>query len=230
MVIFHIIASLLLAVPGVRQSYRETPRQMSCKGEIHGIVLGQDGKARGGIGLVLEPVGDYDYVLPRARADQRGEYHFKEVCDGKWSVFVEDKEAGYPHASRFTNWFLYGMWNPQVEITDKKSQAQLNVNVPPKPGQLLVRPSDKRTKSKIVNFDVQLNATRKRWMRISCGDRDTSSCDNYYFLVPPDQNVKLHITSKGFHEWRESPGGGNTIRVPAGDVLTIDAELDPIQN
>jgi len=232
MTIFHIIVSLLFALPGVSQNYTsETARHaMSCKGVLHGIVLGQDGKPRGGINLLLESVGDYDYMLRHVRADQRGEYRFEEVCDGKWGVFVEDKEAGYPHSGRYMNWFLYGVWSPQVEITDKKLEAQLNVNVPPKPGQLRVRPTTNDTKAKIVQVEVQLKATRTRWTRFSCGDSDSSLCDRDYFLVPSDQNVKLHITSKGFHEWRESAGGGKTIRVPAGDVLAIDAELDPILN
>src|SRR6267143_4610939 len=125
--IFDIILALLFVVPTGSQNYiSEIPRhQTSCKGVLHGIVLGRDGKPWGGINLVLEPVGYYDYILPLVRADQRGEYRFEEVCEGRWSVFVEDKEAGYPHSGRYMNWFLYGMWSPQVEITDKNLEAQL---------------------------------------------------------------------------------------------------------
>jgi hypothetical protein len=229
---FHIILALLFTVPAFSQNYvSETQRnQTSCKGVVHGIVLGRDGKPWGGINLVLEPVGDYDYVLPRVRTDQQGQYRFEEVCDGKWGVFVEDKEAGYPHSGRYMNWFLYGVWSPQVEVTDKKLEAQFNVSVPPKPGQLHVRLITNNTKAKVTKVEVQLRASRKRWTRLSCEDSDSSLCEGDYFLVPPDQDVKLHITSKGFHEWRGSAGRGKTIRVASGDVLTIDAELDPIEN
>ena len=117
-----------------------------------------------------------------------------------------------------------------MEITDKNLDIQQNVNVPPKPGQLHVRLIISDTKSKVTKVEVQLHATRKRSVRFSCADSDSSLCESDYFLVPPDQNVKLHITSRGFHEWRESAGRGKTIRVPAGEVLTVEVKLDSTRN
>src|SRR6267143_4939748 len=90
------IATLLFAFPAFGQNYigRNERHETQCKGAIHGVVLGRDGKPWSGISLVLKPARDYNYVLPRVKTGQRGEYRFEEVCSGKWGVFVEDKEAG----------------------------------------------------------------------------------------------------------------------------------------
>jgi len=226
----HVVLALLLAFASQPYTGKAQGQQPNCKGVVHGVVLSQGGKPLGGIGLILEPVGDYDYLLPRVKTDQRGEYRFEGVCDGSWGVFVEDKEAGYPHSGRYMNWFLYGVRSPQVEITDKNSDAQLNVNAPPKPGQLRVHFITSNTKVTVTKVEVQLKAARKRRVLLSCGGSDSSLCEGDYFLVPPDQNVKLRITAKGFRGWPGNPGRGRTIRVPSGEVLTIEAELKPTQN
>ena len=222
----RVALALLFVFP--LQAYRgETEgQQPSCKGLVHGTVLGQDGTPWGGIALILEPVGDYDYLLPRVRTDQRGEYRFEDVCGGRWGVFVEDKEAGYLHSGRYMNLFLYGVRSPQVEITDNNLDVQLNVNAPPKPGRLRVQFITGNTKVRVTIAEVQLRVTRKRRALVSCGGSE--SCEGDYFPVPPDQNVKLRITAKGFHEWPGNPGGGRTIRVPSGEVLTVNAKLKPI--
>jgi hypothetical protein len=234
MKLFLAIVALLFAFPAFGQSYigEHRTREAECNGVVHGVVLGRDGKPWVGVNLVLEPIGDYDYILPRVKTDQQGEYRFEKVCNGKWGVFVEDKEAGYPHSGRLMNWFLYGVWSPQVEIKPGNLDAHLNVDVPPKPGMLVVHLHDSKTKSKIPRFEVELRVNRKRWTRPSCEDSESFSfsCDDYSFLVPPDKDVKLHVTSKGFHEWRQSVGRGKLIHIPSGEVLTVDVELDPVQN
>jgi hypothetical protein len=180
----------------------------------------QDSKPWGQINLILEPVGDYDYVLPPTKTDEHGQYRFSDVSWGGWSVFVQDKEAGYPDSGRLINWFLYGRRNPQVRTTNKNLDAQLNVTAPPRPGQLRVNLVNSKTRAKVKNMEVQLRVKRKREVQFSCDDAATS-CEANDFLVPPDQDVRLHITSQGFREWKESAGHGKLIHVETGDVLTI---------
>src|SRR5580693_3551593 len=101
------VAALLFALPAHGQNYLGlNPSQSAdCKGVVHGIVIRQDGKAFSGINVIIEPAGDYDYVLPHTKTDQHGQYRFLEVPCGRWRVFVDDKEAGYPHSGRLTNSF-----------------------------------------------------------------------------------------------------------------------------
>lgn len=113
---------------------------------------------------------------------------------------------------------------------NRNLDAHLNVNVPPKPGMLVVHVRDSKTKVKIPRFELELKVNRKRWAKPSCEDSESFSCDGYSFLVPPDIDVKLRVTSKGFHEWKESAGRGKLISIPSGELRTIDVELDPVQN
>ena len=229
---FLVIVLLSFSIPASAQTLfvKNHNQDTDCKGVIHGVVSRLDGKPWGGVNLILEPVGDYDYVLPRTKTDEQGEYRFSDVTCGNWGVFVEDKDAGYPHAGRILNWALYGRRSKQVRITKKNLEALLNVTAPPRPAQLRVRAIDSKTKAEIACVEVQLKVTRKREIKILCPDSEMASREDYYFLVPPDQNVKLHITSKAFHEWKESAGRGKAIRVPTGEILTINVELEPIQN
>ncbi|MGA7855567.1 MAG: carboxypeptidase-like regulatory domain-containing protein [Candidatus Acidiferrales bacterium] len=228
---FFAVASLLLVIPALGHDcvFKDRSAETECGGVVHGTVLAQDGKTLSGVNLILEPLGDYDYVLPRSKTDEHGQYRFSNVSCGAWSVFVEDKEAGYPRSGRFMNWYLYGSTNPEVRITNKNLDAQLDISAPPKPGRPHVNLVDNQTKAKIANSEVLLRVTAKREAQFSCGD-SVASCETDDFLVPPNQDVRLQIRSKGFREWKEGAGDGKLIRVPAGKVLTIDAELEPIRN
>jgi hypothetical protein len=48
-------------------------------------------------------------------------------------------------------------------------------------------------------------------------------------LVPPDENLLLHVKSDGFREWDESAGTGKPINVLTGSVLTLNVQLDPAE-
>jgi hypothetical protein len=126
------------------------------------------------------------------------------------------------------NWFLYGGWSPQARITENHLEAQSNVLAPPKPGILVVHLTNSVTKAKIPGIEVELRVTRKRTVQPSCEDSASSTCGDDSFLVPPGQDVKLHVTSKGFHEWEETLGRGKIIHLAAGQVMTIDVELVPL--
>ena len=232
MKILFVAAALLFGLPATAQNYVGDHSQPNadCKGEVHGVVIGQDHEPWSGANLILEPVGDYDYVLPRTRTDQRGEYRFQKVCSGKWGVFVKDRDAGYPNSGRLMNGFLYGDSIPEVKITDKNLDAQLDVNVPPKPGMLVVHLTNSMTQTKISRLEVELKVSRKRRTWFSSENPESSTCGDDPFLIPPNQDVLLHITSKGFHEWKESVGRGKLIHLSAGEMMTIDVELNPNQN
>jgi len=227
---FLSVAVFLFALPTSGQNYlgQHQKSDAECKGVVHGVVIGQDGKSWGGINVILEPVGTYGLVLSHTKTDALGQYRFSDVSCGSWSVFIEDKEAGYPQSSRLMNWFLYGVWSPQVRITEKHLEAQLNVYAPPKPGIVVVHLTNSVTKAKIPAIELELKVNRKRDERTSCEDSPSSTCGDDSFLVPPGQDVKLHVTSKGFHEWKETMGRGKIIRLAAGQVMTIDVELVPL--
>jgi len=231
MKIFCAAIPLLLALSAFGQGHisKQHRPETQCHGVIHGVVIGQDGEPFGGVTLILEPAGDYNYVLPETKTDQKGEYRFERVCGGKWGVFVRDKDVGYPQSGRQLYRFLYGRWSPHVKITNVNLDVKFDVNVPPKPGILIVRAIDSKTKSKITNLEVELKVNRERDATFPCKGLGMSSCESDPALVPPNKDVKLHVKSEGFYEWKASAGRGKVIHLLPGEVMTLDVELDPIQ-
>lgn len=187
-----------------------------CRGSIHGTLIGQDGQPWSDIGLVLEPVGDYDYVLPRTKTDERGQYRFSDVCIGFWGVFVQDEKNGYPFAGRLMNFFLYGVHPPQIAITEGHWDAELDVKAPPKPGLLFVQVRSAETKSSIPVV-IELKVSRKRQLEYSCQESSSLPCAQ--IQVPPNTKVKVQIISTGFrtvnwdHAFYVSPGETTKIDV-----------------
>ena len=225
--LFLAIVPLLFALPASGQQHIQDP---TCMGVIHGVVLGQDGEPVKGINVVLYPLGvGLGVVLPHAKTDQRGEYRFEQVCSGRFSVFVKDNEAGYPQSSPYMYQFLYGRLAPEVKITDTILEGPLAVDLPPKPAQLRLHLINSRTKEKIMSADIEARVSRKRSVKVHSEASILADAEPV-FLLPPDQDVFLHITSKGLREWKESVGRGKLFRVPSGELLTIQVELDPIQN
>ena len=48
-------------------------------------------------------------------------------------------------------------------------------------------------------------------------------------LIPPDQDLLLHVSADGFHEWQESVGEGKFIHLPSGSQLKLDVQLLPLK-
>jgi hypothetical protein len=221
MKIFIRIASLLVAFPAFGQHGMQGPR---CTGVVHGTVFLQGERPANGLDVDLYPIGvGLGYVLPHMKTDEAGGYSFEHVCPGKYTVLADDAEAGYKGSD---DYFLFGRRTSAAKITKRNPNANLIVNLPPKAAQLRVRLTSK-TKA-IQEFDVKLSVTPARTAEYRCGGLDRTSCGSESpILVPPDQDVFVHITSDGFHEWKESVGRGKLIHAPSGEILTIEAELDP---
>ena len=57
-------------------------------------------------------------------------------------------------------------------------------------------PLNSQTKARIVEACVKLRISKRRWIETGCDD--STPCDaKPHFLVPPDQDVLLHVTSDG---------------------------------
>jgi hypothetical protein len=228
--IFLALALCLLSLPTQGRIRQDAKPDTECKGAIHGIVTGHDGNPLSRVGVIVEPDGGYGYVLPRTNTDEHGKYRFEKICTGRWRVFVKDEKAGYPRADRATNRFLYGHDSPTVQITDKQLEAEFNFSVPPKPGQLRVHVTSNGGETKFATLQIKLIMTRKRSMEVSCLQTLLSTCDDVSVVVPPDQDVRLHVNSKGFYEWEDSKGRGKLIHLSGGQLMTINVELRPVAN
>jgi len=220
---------LLVAFPPAGMACIENPR---AKGVVHGVVLRENGEPAVNFTAVLDPLGvSLSYLLPQMKTNERGEFRFEHLCPGRFSVDVENDEEGYSPISSAWYRILYGRPIPEVRITKSKFDAQLLVTIPPKPGRLRVNLVNRNTKEKIADTEIELIVDRTRIAKTYCDTAKFMTYDSSpYFMVPPDQDVFLHVTSPGFREWKESAGRGKLIHVGYGDLLTLDVELDPIQN
>lgn len=188
--LFLAIAPFLFAFPtfGQHEIQIQGPE---CKGVIHGVVLGQDGKPASDLDVTLDPFGiGLSYLLPHMKTNQRGEYRFEQLCDGRYSVFVSDTDAGYPFSSSYINQFLYGSRIPEVKIDGAHLDEELAVNVPSKkPAQLQVRVTNGKTKTKIEEAEIHLVVNRNRWLSYNC--HKFSPCDGKPFLLLPRTKMCL---------------------------------------
>jgi hypothetical protein len=219
---------LFLAFPLAARACFEDPQ---AKGVVHGVVLRENGEPVPNFTAVLEMLGvSLGYMLPTMKTNERGEFRFEHLCPGRFAVVVENAAEGYPPSGAGWYRILYGGPIPEVRITKSKSDAELIVTLPPKPAELQVNLFNSKTKEKIPLTELSFTVNPSRTVETYCDTTKSRSCDGPpYFLFPPDQNVILHVTSTGFHEWKESAGRGKLVRVGYGELLTLNIELDPVE-
>jgi len=195
-----------------------------CNGVLHGVALNADGQPVPRVQLMLLPLGiDVDYVLPTTTTDQAGAYRFENVCPGRFTVVVEDEQAGYPSyvwAAYFLNEETKKK-TQEVSLAPGRSEVELPVPVPSKAGVLDLRVHNRRTGSKIRNVQVILKPQH------SNGDWITFNSDTEELLVPSDTNLLLRVNADGFREWRDAAKTGKQIRLPPSAHLTVEADLEP---
>ncbi len=219
---------LFLAFPLAARACFEDPQ---AKGVVHGVVLRENGEPVPNFTAVLEMLGvSLGYILPTMKTNERGEFRFEHLYPGRFAVVVENAAEGYPPSGAGWYRILYGGPIPEVRITKSKSDAELIVTLPPKPALLDVSLVNSKTKEKISLIELSYTVKPARTVETSCDTAKSMSCTGPpYFLFPPDQDVLLHVTSRGFREWKESIGRGKLIRVGYGELITLNIELDPIE-
>jgi hypothetical protein len=196
-----------------------------CKGRVHGVLARPDGESVAGIELELMPWGvDIDYVLPRTKTNDRGEYAFESLCPGKYLVFVEDEKAGYPLQYHELLLRLRGPVR-QAVITATHTDAAFNVELPPLPAMLQIHAINSATGAEVqrVSARIRLKGRPRRSWAEPSADKDG------IVVIPPDADLIVHVRSEGFHEWRESAGRGKQIRVPSGNRLELNVTFEPLQ-
>jgi hypothetical protein len=194
----------------------------SYKGVIYGTVFTQDGTPAKGLMLNAHPWG---FMLatpfPWAKTNDAGGYRFEHLEWGRYTVFAEDKEAGY-------SMFITGAGGtpghpPEVELTAEHPEAEFAVRLPPPAGFVLFHLTNRTTGTPIAGVDVTVMSGDITPKPIFGGGFGTIEP----LLVPSDRDLLLHVKSWGFREWEESVGTGKHIRIAPGKCLTLDVQLDP---
>jgi hypothetical protein len=211
-----IVAGLLSVSAAVAQNQVESPNT----GVIYGTVTAQDGSPAKGLILNAEPLGvALAMALPWTKTNDHGVFRFEHLPLGRYTVFAEDEEGGYSSFSTGVG----GGHPPEVELTNGHSEAEFNLNLPPKAGFLLFHLTNQKTGAAISGVEVTVMLAGTQPKPIFSGGFSSSQA----VLVPSGENLLLHVTSSGFREWDKSIGDGKPIRITSGDRLTLDVQLVP---
>jgi hypothetical protein len=214
-----LVGALLLATAAAQQHDEPLP-----KGTIYGVVIGQDGRPAKGIGLTACPLGvPLAAKLPHTKTNDAGEYRFENIpWWGRYSVYAEDEEAGY---SSFSNGPAGDIRPQEVEITPEHPEAEFRLYLPPQAGFLKVKLTDQATGDAIAAMLVELRRTDKQKSLVF-----SMSCySTRVVLIPPNEDLLLHVSADGFREWQESLGEGKSIHLASGSQLQLDVQLVPLK-
>jgi hypothetical protein len=196
--------------------------QSAYKGAIYGTVINQDGTPAKGLMLNALPLGVMLAMpLPWTKTNDAGAYRFEHLQLGRYTVYAEDKEAGYSSFSTGAGGTPGHL--PEVELTAEHPEAEFNVNLPPPAAFLLFHTTNRRTGTPIPRVEVTvMSADATPRTIFSSGFSSTEA-----LLVPSDKDLLLHVTSWGFNDWEQSVGAGLHIRIAPANRLTLDVQLDP---
>jgi hypothetical protein len=202
-----ILLSLFLFVAVGTMSQDGLPRP---KGVIYGVVVDENNRPAKEIGITAAgPAGR----VPGVITDKEGHYRFGNLWGlGKYAIYAEDWDAGY---SIFTNSEFH-----EVTISAEHPETELNLRLPPRAGFLDFHLTNRKTGEEIRDLVVKVCATGKEFGTVS---QSTTKP----VLVPPDEDLLIHVSSHGFQEWNRSAGKGLPIRVKSGNHLKLDVQLQP---
>lgn len=215
---FLFVVFLLLAAATAQQQQPTGPN-----GTIYGVVLDQNGEPAKGIGLIAAPLGvALAAMLPTTMTNDAGEYRFERLpWWGRYTVYADDEKAGY---SSISTGPAGNNHPPEVEISPENPTAQLKVYLRSPTGFVKIHLTNRRTGSVISGMKIavfRMDEPESPFFTMSCGS-------DHVILVPPDQNLLLHVTSDGFREWDESIKTGKPINVASGTRLSLAVQLEPL--
>ncbi len=214
-----LLGELLCLAAVAAQNQAQSPY----KGVIYGTVINQDGTPAKGLTLNAEPLGVMLAMpLPWTKTNDAGAYRFEHLpWWGRYTVFAEDKEAGYSMFS--TGAGGAAGHPPEVELTAEHPEAEFTVHLPPPAGFVLFHLTNRSTAAPISGVEVTVMSGDVTPKTIFSGGFSSTEP----LLVPSDKDLLLHVTSWGFQEWEESVGAGKHIRIAPGNCSSLDVQLQP---
>lgn len=201
----------------------------SCTGVIHGVVLNHEGQPASGMELTLYPLGvDLGYVLPKTASDSAGQYKFETVCSGTFNVFPDDEDAGYPYINPYVSAHLSGNSQvPGVFLGTEHSDAEFDINLPPKPALLIVHAINRNTGAEISSETVRLTLPeepKSHWIG-PIGRRGGNPIIT--FPIPSDTDILVRVVCDGYREWQGGRRRGRIIHLSPGSRITLEVQLQP---
>jgi hypothetical protein len=193
----------------------------TCSGILHGVASNVTSQPVPGIRLTLWPIGvDLGYILPTTTTNE-GEYWFEHVCEGRFTVVVDDEQTGYPPAY----WSDLLGYKHEARLTPENPRIELPVAVPPKAASLKVIARNSRTNAAVPTLRVMLRTSKVKmydWVTINHDPREP-------LLLPANTDLLCRVVAKGYREWQGGRKRGEQIRLGPESHLTLNVELEPLR-
>ena len=201
----------------------------ACKGVIHGVLIDAHGQPVGDMELTLYPLGvDLAYILPVTKSDGAGRYKFETVCPGTYTVYPTNEAAGYPYINPHVSAHLSGNNQvPGVFLSTEHSDAEFDVDLPPKPAFLIVHAINGETKAAIADESVRLTLPKEpksHWV----GSIGAKGGDSMFTIpIPSNTDILVRVLCDGYHEWQDGRSKGKIIHLAPGTRMTLEVQLRP---
>jgi Family of unknown function (DUF6843)/Carboxypeptidase regulatory-like domain len=185
-------------------------------GIISGTVTDEQGAPIAKAKVNAEPANDRptSTLVRFVETNQHGHFVIDKLAWGKYRVFAQKVEAGYPDmgASFYSN-DVY----PTAYITPEAPSAEIRIRLGPKAGTLTGSVTSALTGAPVyASFRLAQAAPPHKWLI-------TGLRPKYRILLPSSTNVLLEVFAPGFEPW--SPNG--PIRLQPGEVTRLDIALEP---
>jgi hypothetical protein len=189
---------------------------------IFGVVVRANGEPARNLRLTAKPSpspGGHSGDFPHTRTNNLGEYRFQNLPSwGMYMIYADDEAVGYSRTSTCPV-----DWHTDAIITPEHPEAEFNFSLARQSGFIRIHLTSRRTGAAIHTMRVSVLPLDKEG---ACFGMSGGS--DHAILVPPDQNLLIHVSSEGFREWDESIGAGRPINVPSGAVVVLDIQLEPL--
>jgi hypothetical protein len=188
------------------------------QGTITGTVSNEAGVPVAGAKVSADPLDHRLRISPVTYVitDTRGRFKVERLAWGEYAIFADKEEAGYPN-SRLA--FYSDDKFPAVVLSESTPTTVISVRLK-RAATLKGRISDADTK---IPTGASFRLTRLEkpadWIA-------TSVPSDYRVLIPPDVDVGVEATSRGYNPW-PSPGLQRKIRLHPGQTMTLNIDLKP---
>lgn len=207
-----IFASCILAVSS---TFAQPSRDAI--GSICGSVLDEKGVPASHVHIAAMNVslGGHANGFPGSQTDESGQYCIRQLQVGEYILSADDRPKGYPPL--WDSFFSWRTPDSVVLLTSQSPRVRLDWKIPFKAGFLRLDVPGSRTGSEsspitfrlVVRSRPQLGMTS---LTIS-GQMEERVIT---FLLPPDEDVLLTVSSPGHQSWPEDGSDGMLLRLGSG--------------
>jgi hypothetical protein len=196
-------------------------------GKITGRVTDQSGLPVAGMTVEAFPLDmAIQGGVPQALSDDQGHFSLVVVTGTdergqpygkKWAVYPHQEKSGY-YPDLSSSFFETELNRPQtIKFSDGNVVANIDLKLGPKAGALSGWITDAVT-GKPVKYTFELS-----WTTDPHKAMGGTMSSHYRFLLPPNTDIKLTVTSRGYEPW-SYPG---SINLEPGQDMPLDIKLEP---